>query len=304
MKILLTGAYSYTDEHIEKIENLGFETDFVQYEKDEILYEEYDGVICNGLFLHHDIDNFTKLKYIQLTSVGYDRVPIERINEKGIQIRNAGGVYSIPIAEHTVLKILEFYKKSRSFYEKQKLHLWDKERSIFELYNKHVAIIGCGNIGTEISKRLKGFGVEITGVDIYEVKNDYIDHFEKPENIHKVLARCDIVILTLPLTEDTRGFIGKKCFEIIKKDSLLVNVSRGPIVDEKAMIHALENGDIGGAALDVFEEEPLFVDSKLWDMENVMITPHNSFIGEYNSKRMFDVIYKNLKEWKEKYKDC
>lgn len=296
MKILLTGAYCYTQEQIEKINSLGFETDFVQYEKDEIDCEKYDGVICNGLFLYHDIKKFKNLKFIQLTSAGYDRVPIDYVSEKGIKIFNAAGVYSIPIAEHTVLKILEFYKKSREFYKKQEIRQWDKERNILELYGKKAAIIGCGNIGKEIAKRLFGFGVEITGIDVSEISCDYVSRCEYIDNIDKVLAESDIVILTLPLNENTEGIINKKRLKVMKNSGLLVNVSRGKIVVLNDLIEALESKEIAGAALDVFEEEPLNENSDLWNMANVIITPHNSFVGEGNAERMFEVIYKNLKD--------
>jgi len=298
MKILLTGAFNYAEEQLDLIEKLGIEVDFLQYEKDVIdNYESYDGVICNGLFLHHDIKKFKNLKYIQLTSVGYDRVPLEYIKKKNIKIYNAAGVYSIPIAEYTVLKILELYKKTKDFYKKQEEHFWEKERNIFELYGKEVAIIGCGNIGREIAKRLRGFGVHITAVDVVKIESPYIDVSEGMDNLYTVLKKSDIVVLTLPLCEETKGIINEECFEKMKKESILVNVSRGAIVNQRDLSRALENGKIYGAVLDVFENEPLEKESKLWDMQNVIITPHNSFVGENNSERMFDVMYKNLEQF-------
>lgn len=300
MKLLITGAYNCNQNQIEKIGSLGFETDFVQYEKDEIDCEKYDGVVCNGLFLYHDIKSFKNLKFIQLTSAGYDRVPMDYINEKGIKIFNAAGVYSIPIAEHTVLKILEFYKKSKEFYKNQESGKWEKERGILELYGKKAAIIGCGNIGREIAKRLYGFGVEITAVDINEISSDYISEYEHIDNIDKVLSKSDIVILTLPLSKSTEGLINIDKFRVMKSTALLINVSRGKIVVQKDLAWALRSKEIAGAALDVFEEEPLNANDELWNTDNVIITPHNSFVGEGNVNRMFDVIYKNLRDWKAK----
>ncbi len=294
MKILLTGACQYTEKQISEIKALGFDVDFIQYESDSIDCQKYDGVVCNGLFLHHGIESFTHLKFIQLTSAGYDRVPLDYIRKNNIKIFNAAGVYSIPIAEHALLKILEFYKKSRAFYKKQKNKEWDKERNILELYGKKVAIIGCGNIGGEIAKRLHAFDTEITAVDIQNVSNEYVDYFESIDNFKEVLKTSDIVVLTLPLTDSTRGLINKECFSVMNKNCLLVNVSRGQVVNQRDLIDALKDGKIAGAALDVFEEEPLPHSSPLWDMENVIITPHNSFVGEGNKDRLFAVIYKNL----------
>ncbi len=298
MKILLTGAFGYTDEQKKLIKDLGFNVIFQQQEKDITENcHEFDAVICNGLFLHNPIENFQNLKYIQLTSAGYDRVPMEYVKERGIEIHNAQGVYNIPIAEHTVLKILEIYKKSRQFYENQKAHNWEKERNILELFGKNIAIVGCGNIGRTIARLLKGFGVKITAVDIFEVSDENVDVYRHIDELSSVLAESDIVVVTLPLTEETCGLFDKASFSQMKNTSILVNVSRGAVINQKHLEDALLGGEIMGAALDVFSEEPLDGHSKLWDIPNVVITPHNSFVGENNPKRMFDVIYKNLKEW-------
>lgn len=298
MKILLTGAFGYTDEQKKLIKDLGFDVSFQQQEKDATEdCGEYDAVICNGLFLHNPIEKFGNLKYIQLTSAGYDRVPMEYVKEQGIEIHNAAGVYNIPIAEHTVLKILEIYKKSRLFYERQKDHNWEKERNILELFGKNVAIVGCGNIGRTIAKLLKGFGVKITAVDIFEVADENVDEYRHIKKLSSVLAESDIVVVTLPLTEETRGLFDKTSFGKMKNTAVLINVSRGAVINQKHLEEALLDGEIMGAALDVFSEEPLDKNSRLWDIPNMVITPHNSFVGENNPKRMFDVIYKNLKEW-------
>lgn len=303
LKILLTGAYNYSEDQIEKIRALGFDVDFIQFETDEINDVSYDCVVCNGLFLHHDIKKFKRLKFIQLTSAGYDRVPVEYIKEQNIRIYNAAGVYSIPIAEYAVLKILEFYKKSREFYKKQELSQWDKERNILELYGKSVAIIGYGNIGKEIAKRLKGFGTKITAVDVVDVTDENVDYFENIEKLKYVLSESDIIILTLPLNQNTKHIVDESCIGNMNKNTLLVNVSRGQIIKQEVLINALKTNKIAGAVLDVLEDEPLPKESELWNMKNVIITPHNSFVGEGNAMRMFDVIYKNLEEWKIRYEN-
>lgn len=298
MKILLTGSFQYSQTQIKTIKDMGFDVVFHQYEYETVDYcEMYDAVVCNGLFVHNQIEKFKNLKYIQLTSAGLDRVPLKYVKENSIKICNAAGVYSVPIAEHVVLKILELYKKSKSFYSKQTEHQWEKERNVFELSGKQAAIIGYGNIGREVAKRLKGFDVKIAGVDICEPSDDILDCYEPIQNLHSVLKTSDIVIITLPLTEETKWLIDKNCFKQMKNTGILVNVSRGQVIKQADLVSALKEGKIYGAALDVFDEEPLNPEDELWDMPNVIITPHNSFVGEHNSERMFDVIYKNLKEW-------
>ncbi len=299
MNILITGAFPLNNEYEQKIRELGYN---VYFHKDERTLVDspqiYDAVICNGLFLYNDIKKFKNLKIIQLTSAGYDRIDMDYIKNKNIRIYNARGVYSIPIAEWAVGKILELYKKSRKFYKSQEKHIWEKEREIFELYNKTAFIVGFGSIGTEIAKRLKVFGVKILGVDIFKPDCLYFDEYYNIKELNESLKKSDIVISTVPLTESTFHIFNSEKFDSMKPYSIFCNFSRGKVTDQSALIRALKEKRIYGAILDVFEEEPLSENSELWNFENVIITPHNSFIGEGNNERMFGVIYKNLKEWK------
>lgn len=295
--ILLTGAFQYSDEQKKHIANLGFDVDFHQYEKDIVKHpEKYDAVICNGLFLYNDIRKFMNLKYIQLTSAGYDRVPMDYIKEKGIEIYNARGVYSIPMAEWAVMSALELYKSSRYFFVNQSKKIWQKKRDIKELYKKKIAVIGCGSIGNEVAKRFKAFDCEIIGIDITPPKSEYYDKYIITAQMDTVLSCVDIIVSSVPITDKTYHMLNINSFSKMKDDTILINLSRGSVVDESALIEALKKKKIYGAALDVFEEEPLSMDNELWNFENVIITPHNSFIGDGNVERMFDVIYKNLEE--------
>lgn len=295
-KLLLTGAFKYTEEQLNELENLGYEIIFIQDERVSLDFDvsDIDVVVCNALFLYKNIREFKNLKIIQLTSAGLDRVPLDYINEKGIQVFNARGVYSIPIAEWVVLKILEIYKKSRSFYKNQDHHKWEKQRDLFELTDKTAAIIGFGSVGSEIAMRLNAFGVNIISVDIRKVESEYVDESLLINDINIALKKSDIVILTLPLTDQTRHLIDKNKIDLMKDNAVLVNVARGGIIDEAALIAAINDSKFIGVALDVFEEEPLG-ESPLWNFENVIITPHNSFVSDKIDIRMYLTIYKNLK---------
>lgn len=301
MNLLLTGAWNDANTQIEKLKKEGHEVEFIRFEKDEIpcSYEWVEGVVCNGLFLSHPIEKFVNLRYIQLTSAGFDRVPIDYIKKKHIAIYNARGVYSVPMAEYALLKILEIYKKSSFFYENQKQHRWEKNREVLELSGKTAAIIGCGSVGLEIAKRLRAFDTYVFGVDVTKGSDKNIDEYRTIDEIEDVLSESDIVILTLPLTEATYHLFNKKFFNVMKQSGILVNISRGSIIKQSDLTEALRNRVIMAAVLDVFEDEPLDVNSELWDMDNVIITPHNSFIGNGNRKRLTDLIFKNIKEWNE-----
>ena len=296
MKLLVTGALNCTGEQLDILRDIGYEIIFMQNESDELPdgAENVEGVICNGLFLHHNIEQFEKLRFIQLTSAGYDRVPMEYIIEKGIKIFNARGVYSIPMAEFALSGVLQLYKNARFFYENQKKCRWEKNRQLLELYGKNVCIVGCGSVGNECAKRFSSFGCSVTGVDVTPYDCKFYEKMVTLSELDTVLEEADIVVLTLPLTEETAGLFDENRFWKMKQGAVLVNISRGAVVCEKALIKAL-NDNLFGAVLDVFESEPLDTTSPLWNMENVIVTPHNSFVGEGNGGRLFNVICENLK---------
>ena len=297
MKLLVTGAWKCTDEQLNNLEKLGNTVVFMQNESDKLpcLYEEVEGVICNGLFLHHPIEKFSSLKYIQLTSAGFDRVPMDYVQKNGIKIYNARGVYSIPMAEYAICGVLDLYKKTHVLYKNQKQRKWEKQRDLLELFGKTVCIVGCGNVGTECAKRFQAFGCKILGVDLYTREDVFYDKMYSLESLDKVLSQSDVVVLTLPLTDETRHMMNSVRFGAMKDNSVIVNIARGAIIEEKALQKALEE-KLLGAVLDVFEEEPLDSNSLLWKLENVIITPHNSFIGDGNKDRLYQVIIKNLGE--------
>ena len=295
MKLLITGAWNCTSEQLNQIEAMGHTIVFMQNEKDSLpcAYEDVEGVICNGLFLSHPIEKFTSLRYIQLTSAGFDRVPMEKISARGIKIFNARGVYSIPMAEYALWGVLSLYKKARFFEANRQEKTWDKCREVFELFGKTVLIVGCGNVGLECAKRFKAFGTNMLGVDLAERQDENFGNVYPFDKLGEALEKADVVVLTLPLTSQTKGLISIEMLEKMKEGSLLVNIARGQIVDENELIKALKR-KLLGAVLDVFETEPLEKTSELWNLENVIVTPHNSFVGENNEKRLLKVILDNL----------
>ena len=299
MKLLLTGAFKCSQEQIDMIRSLGYEITYIQDERAplDIDVSEFEAVVCNSLFLYNDITRFKNLKFIQLTSAGLDRVPLDYIKEKGVKLFNAKGVYSVPMAEWVVLKILEIYKKSRQFYKNQNEHKWEKHRDLLELTDKTAVIIGFGSVGYEVAKRLKAFDVKVIGVGRRNIESDFLDEYYLIDDIDEVLKKSDIVVLTLPLTEETKYLIDRDKIKNMKDNSVLVNVSRGGVIDEADLIEAVKSRKFLGVALDVFENEPLEEESLLWDMDDVVIFPHNSFVGDNNEKRLISIIVNNLKSY-------
>ncbi|MFP4698676.1 MAG: NAD(P)-dependent oxidoreductase [Eubacteriales bacterium] len=295
MKLLLTGAFNYSEEQIVKIKSLGHEIVFIQDERVSLQIDitDIEAVVCNGLFLYNDITMFKSLKFIQLTSAGLDRVPLDYIKKNGIKLFNAKGVYSVPMAEWVVLKILEIYKKSRFFYKNQEQYKWEKQRNLLELTDRTASIIGYGSVGSEVAKRLKAFGVNIISVDRQKREDECVDEALLIDELNYALGKADIIILTLPLSDKTRHLINKDKISKMKENAVLINVSRGGIIDEARLIEALKADKFLGVALDVFEEEPL-VKSSLWNFENIIITPHISYISNKVNERLFELIVANL----------
>ena len=169
MNLLLTGCFNYSNEQISVLQSLGCKIHFMQHENGvlPVTPSEVDAVVCNGLFLSHDIDQFSGLKYIQLTSAGFDRVPMEKVSQRGIKIHNARGVYSIPMAEWALFRVLEYYKQGVFFRKEQDGLRWTKHRGLREISGTKLAVVGAGNVGQEVAKRFQSLGVETTGFDIH-----------------------------------------------------------------------------------------------------------------------------------------
>ena len=294
MNLLITGAWDQAKDALPFIQNSGHAVVFMQREKDALpcAPEWVEGVVCNALFIHHPIHIFPNLRYIQLTSAGLDRVPMDYVEAHGIEIHNARGVYSIPIAEHAVACVLWFYRGLESFRINQKAHVWKKQRDLKELSGSHVLIIGCGSVGTACAKALSALGCHVCGIGRHIRPQEWFDTICDAGGLQAGLQDADIVILAVPATKETHHLLSNKEFSAMKDGALLINVSRGQVLDTQALLNHLPR--FAGAALDVFEEEPLPVDSPLWDMKNVLITPHNSFAGSGNGARMKRVILENL----------
>lgn len=299
MNLLITGAFAYTHTQIESLKGLGLDVYFMQQESDAlpIAAEKIDAAVCNGLLLHHSLSEFTNLRYIQLTSAGFDRVPLDDVNSRGIIIKNARGVYSIPMAEWTVCKVLDVYKGTAFALECQKTHRWEKNRNMREIAGKRVAVLGAGNVGSEVAKRFKTFGTEVTGYDITIFENNIFDQIRLISDFTSEANAYDIVVATLPLTPQTRGMIGHEVLYNLKQNAVFVNIARGAIVNTEDLIDVLTKRTDITAILDVFEPEPLPEDNPLWDMPNVIISPHNSFVSDGNNVRMFGLIMSNLKQY-------
>ena len=297
MKVLFT--HNYGEEKMKAVTELGYELIYVN--EKEISYTDeisnVDVLSCYNPFDNLDISNLKQLKWIQLGSIGIDQLPKQKIREQDIIVTNNRSGYSIPMGEWIVMEILGLLKNRKAFYYKQSEKQWQLDTKILELYNKTVCFVGTGSIASEAAKRLQGFDANIIGINTSGRKVEYFNSCYSIKELDFALSQADVVVLSIPYTKETHHLINENNISSLRKGACLINIARGSIVKESALIEALRKGNIRGAALDVFEEEPLPKDSPLWEMDNVIITPHNSWISEMRNERRYEIIYENLKRF-------
>jgi phosphoglycerate dehydrogenase-like enzyme len=240
----------------------------------------------------------SKLKWIQTWSAGVDSVPLESLESKNIIVTSANGVHAYPISESIFAFMLGLTRKIHTYVKNQQEKKWHHSGIKLEMHEKTIGIIGVGAIGKETAKIAKAFGMRVLGVRHSGKQQEYVDEMYTTDQLDMVLPNCDYVVVTLPLTKDTKNLFDSKKFDLMKPSAFFINIGRGEIVVEGDLITALQNGIIAGAGLDVFEQEPLSADSPLWEMENVIITPHIAGSTEhYNQRVIENILIPNLKNY-------
>lgn len=297
MKALFT--HNLGEENFDKIRALGYEV--VEMRENEAVYNEdiadVEVLLCYHPFDTLDISKMKNLKWIQLFSAGVNQVPADVVLNNNIMLTNNRGGYSIPMGEWIVLKTLELYKKSAELYSYQKEKKWHMNSRLLELYGRTITFIGTGSIAKEGAKRFQGFGTTVIGINTKGNETEYFNKCYPIDQLDEVLTYSDVVVLTLPYTEQTHHLINKERLEKMKKDAAIINVSRGSIINEEHLIAHLKQGNLLGAALDVFETEPLSVESPLWEMDNVIVTAHNSWMSEMRDQRRFYTAFENMRRY-------
>jgi phosphoglycerate dehydrogenase-like enzyme len=244
------------------------------------------------------VNQEVSLKWLQSWSAGVNSFPLESLKSKNVPVTTANGVHSYPISETIFALMLGLTRKINTYVRQQQNKTWHHAFMNQEIHGKTLGIIGVGHIGRETAKIAKAFNMTVLGVRNSTQEDEYVDKMYTPSELHTLLPQCDYVIVTLPLTEKTKGLFGKKEFQLMKPSAFFINIGRGAIVVEDELIEALEEKQIAGAGLDVFEIEPLPQQSSLWEMENVIITPHTSGNTEYYNNRVIeDIFIPNLQNY-------
>lgn len=248
-------------------------------EEDELLewIGDVDGVICgDDRFTERVLDQAPRLKVISKWGTGIDSIDQEECAERGIAVRNTPDAFSIPVADSVIGYVLCFARNLPFLDRAMKKGRWEKipGRALHECT---LGIIGVGDVGSVVAERAASFGMTVLGNDIEPIEEEVVAKTDLEVTVkEELLQRSDFVSLNTDLNETSYHLMGEERFRTMKDEAVLINSSRGPVVDESALIAALQANQIAGAALDVFEEEPLPEDSPLRSMENVMLAPHNA----------------------------
>ncbi len=241
-----------------------------------------------------NLARFPKLCWIQILSAGLEGLPVSEIQKRGILVTNAAGVHGAPMSEFVVYCMLHFSKDMERYQQLKKEKRYDRTKLVGELEGLEVLIYGTGTIGQAVARMLTLFKVKVFGVNTTgRAVEPFIETYTLAQAARK-LATADYVISLLPSTPKTRGFFSREYLARMKNEAVFISIGRGDVVDEQSLVEMLQQGRLKGAALDVFEREPLPPESPLWDCEHLILTPHMSAKSIYYIDRCVDIFIQNL----------
>ena len=281
-------------------------------DRDARLPEETCAQIDSGFFSGDVFPDFSRqffsaarkapnLKWLHVFNAGVDHPIYTEMLERGVRLTTSSGSTAEPIAQTAITGLLMLARNFPRWLAAQRRHAWDPARMPHfpaDLRGQTALIVGLGHIGKEIGRLARALGLHVIGVRRSGPQpDDPVDELHAPADLQGLLPRAHWLIIACPLTPETRGLVDADVLARLPKGARIINIARGEVVDEPALIAALRSGHIAGAYLDVFEQEPLPADSPLWDMPNVIVTPHNSTAALGNDQRVYEIFVENLSRW-------
>ncbi|MBR3927825.1 MAG: D-2-hydroxyacid dehydrogenase [Clostridia bacterium] len=275
------------------------------YERDETVHpsELWDAEALMGYFPIPLLKELKHLKWHQVPSAGVDSLLGDIYFDDSVILTNASGAFGISISEYMLTGVLMFMRNMPGYRKNQTAHAWREEGVSRTIFGSIITVVGMGDIGTAFAKRAKALGAFIRGVKRTPGSpNEIYDEVYTAKELLKAVQNADAVVMSLPATKETYHILSEEVISQLDEKTIIVNCGRGATIDEAALISALKNRKITGAVLDVFETEPLPKDSPLWDMENVIVTPHISGrdTTPVNAEKIFEIFKENLTRFIEK----
>jgi len=239
-----------------------------------------------------------RLRWVQAFGAGVETCIFPELVQSDVVLTNTSGAFNQVMADHAFALILAIGRGIAQCVRVQSQKVWKRIRTLRQLAGQTLGVIGLGNIGREIARRGKAFGMKVVAADVRSMERPaFVDELWDIKDIDRVLEESDYLVIAAPLTPETRGMVGAAELHKMKPTAHLINIGRGAIIDEAALIDALKNGVIAGAGLDVFEKEPLPPDSELWDMENVIISPHIGGAAPESRTLSFEIFLDNFRKF-------
>ena len=241
------------------------------------------------------------ISWLHIGWAGTDAPVIQELMDRGVAVSNSSGVTSEPIALTVIGAMLALHRGFPRWFDAQRRHAWEvlpRDAAPPDLRGQTIAVLGVGAIGTHIARMARALGLHVIGVRRTPAgEADHVDEWAPPERLAEVLPRTDWLAITVPLTSATRRLIDRQALALLPDGAHILNVARGAVIEEQAMIEELRSGRLGGAYLDVFETEPLPAGSPLWDLPNVIISPHDSSPSQGNGDRADAIFLEELGNW-------
>jgi glyoxylate/hydroxypyruvate reductase A len=239
-----------------------------------------------------------QLRWVQASSAGIGQfVKRYRYDERlpNTIFTTASGIHARPLAEFCIMALLMHYKKLLPTLRNQERHIWERYAAA-DLEGRVMGIVGLGHIGTMVAQMACAMGMTVIGTNAVPPA-PCVERYYLPERLHEMLPQVEVLVLSVPHTPQTEKMIGKSELALLKEGAYLINIARGAVVEETALIEALRSKHLSGAALDVFAEEPLPPSSPFWDMENVLVSPHSASTSERENQRLTDLFCDNLRRF-------
>lgn len=281
------------ESNCQKLQETFPEVEFVEHSENSLEVEV--AIVMPDFFETRSLDQYPKLRYVQLLMAGYDKFDLKGAEARGITVCNAQDIFSITVSEDVMTKIFVLNRNVKHYLQAMAEGKWSPIRKEPELTGSTVGILGTGSIGKELAKRLKAFDVTVLG---YRKNAGNVPYFDEimadEEGLNRIFEVSDYIVVAIPLTKETHHLVNQKRLLLMKPTALLINVARGKVVDQDALVQALKQNIIRGAAIDVTDPEPLPQDSELWKLDNIYITPHNASSSIYMQDRLTDLAIANL----------
>ena len=282
---------------IQTIQEVAPEATVVAPSKENLVEELTDAEIFFGFCPPEIIQSTNSLRWIQMTSAGMDKIPTSKLDADDLTICNASGVHAPQVVELAWTLTLAIANRLPKLVQNQQQHHWSWEKRN-DLEGSTAGIIGLGGIGRRYARVASAFGMHVLAVDLHQPpKPDDVKSLWPINRLDEMIQSSDVVMISCPYTPETHHLINRNRLALMQPTAFLINIARGEIIDEEAMVEALCEGRIAGAGIDVTKTEPLPEDSPLWDVPNLIITPHSAGISPYRTQRLLQFFCSNLQRY-------